>query len=70
LGLLTDQGSGIATGLDGGLPDGDEGGLEFARGVGADGDETDVADDAVTAGEVGSCLNTSPYSAVVAAFLM
>ena len=49
---MADEESGFAGGLDGGLFDGGDGGVEFFDGGCGDGDEAGVAQDAVAGGEV------------------
>ncbi len=56
LGLLADEESGFAGGLDGGLFDGGDGDVEVVGGGGGDGDEAGVAEDAVACGELGFLL--------------
>ena len=54
--MLPDQQACFAGGLDGGLFDGGDGGVEVVAGGGGDGDEAGVAEDAVACGEVGFLL--------------
>ena len=54
--LLADEEPGLAGGLDRGLLDGGDGGVEFFDGGCGDGDEAGVAEDAVSGGEVGFLL--------------
>ena len=56
LGLLTDEEPRLAGGLDGGLFDGGDCGVEAVDGGGGDADEAGVAEDAVACGEVGFLL--------------
>ena len=54
--MLADEEPGFAGGLDRGLLNGGDGGIEFLDGRCGDGDEADVAKDAVSGGEVGFLL--------------
>ena len=56
MGLLADEESCLAGGLNGGLFDGGDGGVEVVVGRGGDADEPGVAEDAVACGEVGLLL--------------
>lgn len=51
--LLSDEEPGFEGGLDGGLLDGGDGGVELGLGVGGDADQPGVAEDAVSGDEVG-----------------
>lgn len=55
-GLLADQAAGLAGGLDGGLLDRSDRGVQLGGGVGGDGDQASEAEDPVTADQVGLLL--------------
>jgi len=64
---LSGEESGFAVGLDGGLFEGGDVGVEVFDGFCGDGDEAGVAQDAVAGGEVGFLLEDVVESAVWAA---